>query len=82
MPRGPGAGDVVAAEWDFAGTGSFPDSARVDSPQHLVRLSATHAYGEPGTYFPVIRATSQRDGDAQTPYGRVQNIARVRVVLA
>ncbi len=78
----PGAGEVVAAEWDFEGVGSFPDPARVDRPQFLIRLSATHAYGAPGTYFPVLRATSQREGDVRTPYGRVQNIARVRVVVA
>lgn len=30
--------------------------------------------------FAVLRVASQRDGDMQTPYARVQNIARVRVV--
>ncbi len=78
----PGGGDVVAAEWDFEGVGSFPDPARVDRPHYRIQLSTTHAYRAPGTYFPVIRATSQREGDARTPYGRVQNIARVRVVVA
>jgi hypothetical protein len=28
-----------------------------------------------------LRATSQRQGDARTPYGRIQNLARVRVVV-
>jgi len=32
-------------------------------------------------YFPVLRATSQREGDFQTPYARVQNLGRVRVVV-
>ena len=77
----PGAGEVVAAEWDFEGLGTFPHPARVDHPQQLVRLSETHAYGRPGTYFAVIRVTSQRHGDAGTPYCRVQNLGRVRVVV-
>jgi hypothetical protein len=77
----PGAGKVVAAEWDFEGVGSYPISARIDTPAALVRLSATFVFAEPGTYFPVLRATSQRHGDMKTPYGRIQNIGRVRVVV-
>jgi hypothetical protein len=77
----PHAGEVVAAEWDFEGSGIYPVIAEVGSPQPKVALSATHAYAEPGTYFPVVRGTSQRQGDPRTPYGRVQNLARVRVVV-
>ena len=77
----PHAGDVVAAEWDFEGTGIYPVTADVGSPNPKVALSATHAYAEPGTYFAVLRGTSQRQGDPRTPYGRVQNLARVRVVV-
>jgi hypothetical protein len=29
----------------------------------------------------VLRATSQREGDAKTPYARIQNLGRVRVVV-
>jgi hypothetical protein len=55
--------------------------ARLDAPDTLVRLEATYIYSKPGTYFPVLRATSQRKGNASTPYARVQNIGRVRVVV-
>ena len=78
----PNAGTVVAAEWDFEGAGDYPVSAPIDNPQSVVRLSATHSFAKPGTYFAVLRATSQRQGDATTPYGRIQNIARVRVVVS
>lgn len=78
----PEAGEMVALEWDFEGEGTFPEPATLDASQTLVRVSATHAYSRPGTYFPVLRATSQRQGDRRAPYGRVQNIARVRVVVA
>lgn len=76
----PGAGQVVKAEWDFEGSGDYPAVARIDAPDTLVRLEATYTYAKPGTYFPVLRATAQRNGDTQTPYARIQNIARVRVV--
>ena len=76
-----GAGAVVAAEWDFEGAGGYADAASVDQPQRRVQVSATHAYVRPGTYYPVLRATSHRQGDPQSLYGRVQDIARVRVVV-
>ena len=28
-----------------------------------------------------LRAVSQRDGDARTPYARIQNLGRVRVLV-
>jgi hypothetical protein len=77
----PNAGKIVAAQWDFEGVGTYPVTARLDTPQPLVRLSATHSYSKPGTYYPALRAASQRQADAKTPYGRVQNIARARVVV-
>jgi hypothetical protein len=76
-----GCGKVVAAEWDFEGAGGYPINAQIDAPEALVGLSATFVFASPGTYFPVLRATSQRQGDTKTPYGRIQNIGRVRVVV-
>jgi hypothetical protein len=77
----PNAGQVVAADWDFEGEGVYATAAAIASPGAEVRLTATHRYTKPGTYFPALRAASQRQGDARTPYGRVQNLARVRVVV-
>jgi hypothetical protein len=78
----PVAGDkVVAAEWDFEGRGNYPDPESLQDLNSTVTLKVTHAFSAPGTYFPVLRATSQRDGDAKTPYARNQNLARVRVVV-
>jgi hypothetical protein len=75
-----GMGKVVAAEWDFEGRGTYPVGADV-TPQERVSLSASHAYSKPGTYFPALRITSQREGNKTTPYARIQNLARVRVVV-
>jgi hypothetical protein len=77
----PNAGQIVTAEWDFDGVGTYPVMQPVQPPQSSVSLSSMHTFSKPGTYFPVLRATSQRQGDAQTPYGRVQNLARVRVLV-
>lgn len=76
----PGAGRIVAAEWDFEGSGDYPDPAEVQ-PAETARLTASHAYARPGTYFAVLRAALQREGDPGTPYARVQNLAQVRVVV-
>jgi hypothetical protein len=78
----PNAGKVIAAEWDFEGVGTYPVAERLDAAQVLVRLSVTHSFSRPGTYFSVLRATSQRQGDMKTPYARIHNIARVRVVVS
>lgn len=77
----PGTGGIVAAEWDFEGTGDFAYAEALDEAQGTLSLSASHAYAAPGTYFAVLRVASQREGDLRTPYGRVQNLARVRVVV-
>ncbi|MGD9810684.1 MAG: hypothetical protein AB7U35_05010 [Sphingobium sp.] len=76
-----GMGAVVDAEWDFEGLGDYPYRSDITAPQATVRLLAEHAYARPGTYFPVLRAATHRDGVADTRYARVQNLARVRVVV-
>jgi hypothetical protein len=76
----PGSGKVVSAEWDFEGTGTF--TAVEVAPGERVTLSASHAYPRPGTYFAVLRVGAHREGDAATPYGRVLNLARARIVVS
>jgi hypothetical protein len=80
----PGAGSVVGAEWDFEGAGDYPVTGKFEetsSSQTRVTLKATYTYSKPGTYFPALRATTQRQGDVNSQYARVQNIGRVRVVV-
>ncbi len=79
-------GKVVAAEWDFEGQGTFPIAQNIENSDSKssgarVTLTMSHAFPKPGTYYPVLRATSQRDGDEHTPYARIHNLARVRVVV-
>jgi hypothetical protein len=73
---------VVAADWDFDGTGTYPTpEALKDTRAAKVTVSASHSYTQPGTYVAAVRATSHRHGDSKTPYERVQNLGRVRVVV-
>jgi hypothetical protein len=78
----PKTGEIVSAEWDFEGAGDFPVKARIGTPYSArLTLQTTYAFAKPGTYFPTLRAVSQRQGDAKTPFARIQNLDRVRVVV-
>jgi len=77
-------GKIVAAEWDFEGAGTFPEAGKftpADKTGSHVSLKATYTFPKPGTYFTTLRVASQRQGDAKTPYARIQNLERVRVVV-
>jgi hypothetical protein len=77
----PAAGKVVSAEWDFAGAGTYFEKAQLGTPEDRATVSAMHTYSSPGTYFAVIRVASHRNGDRDSNFARVQNLARVRVVV-
>jgi len=77
----PGAGSVVAAQWDFDGTGTFATSSPVPKHKATVTVNITHRFDKTGTYFPALRGISQRQDDVSTPYARIQNLGRVRVVV-
>ena len=82
--RGPaGSRHVVHAEWDFEGAGDYPvGGPRFDGSETRVSFETTCAFSEPGTYFPALRVVSQRQGDVDSPFARVQNLGRVRVVVS
>jgi hypothetical protein len=78
----PRTGKVIEAAWDFEGAKTFAVPAQLPkSPAARVTLQTTHAFTKPGTYFPTLRVVSQRQGDLTTPYARIPNLARVRVVV-
>jgi hypothetical protein len=77
----PGAGKVVAAEWDFEGDGAFPITSPVTEPATRVSVSQAYIFTAPGIYFPALRASIERNGDAASRYARPQNLGRVRVVV-
>jgi hypothetical protein len=82
----PGTGKVVSAAWDFEGEGTFSTNQEITtSSSHSsgsqVRLNITHTFTKPGTYFPALLATSQRDGDANSRFTRIPNLGKVRVIV-
>jgi len=81
----PNSGKIVSAEWDFDGSGNFSDkvnsSAFKADHSGSVTIHASHSYTKPGTYFVTLHVASQRDGDSKTPFAKIQNLDRVRVVV-
>jgi hypothetical protein len=78
----PGAGTVVSIEWDFDGSGSYPfRHPEVDGTASAVKLSTTHAYDRPGTYFATALVHSHRDGDVHANWRRLANLASARIVV-
>ncbi|WP_188931497.1 hypothetical protein [Dyadobacter endophyticus] len=70
--------------WDFEKSEAFPVAGSftlVDKKGSRVTLKTTYTFTKPGTYFPTLRVASQRQGNAKTPYTRIQNLGRVRVVV-
>ena len=74
-------GSIVAVEWDLDGTGRYlvRESCR---PASNVVVERRWSPSEPGTHFLVARVVSHREGNATSPYARLQNLARVRVVVS
>ncbi len=80
----PNTGRIVSASWDFAGTGDFSGAGELTfskTTPDRATAKANHAFPKSGTYFVTIRATSQRQGDSSSPYGRIQNLGRVRITV-
>jgi hypothetical protein len=74
------AGTIVDAAMDFDGTDTWPCQIEVDGTSTELKLSVSHTFGTPGTYFPVLRVGSHRQG-AGHPGESIRNLARVRVVV-
>lgn len=73
-----GSGKIVSTEWDFNGTGDFK-AWKFGAPRQTVNISMKFKYTKPGSYYPAIRVTSQRQGDTKTPFALIQNLSRIRV---
>ncbi|WP_372799135.1 hypothetical protein [Litorivivens sp.] len=77
-----GAGTLVSAAWDLDGSGQYAIPAEIANPDDgPTVVSLIHRYTEPGTHFAVLRVASQREGDSETPFARIYNLARVRIVV-
>ncbi|WP_407309003.1 Tat pathway signal sequence domain protein [Pseudomonas sp. nanlin1] len=75
------AGKIVKTQWSQTGNDGFLDAPLAHQPSETLAVHKTFIYSKPGTYYPVLRATVQREGDATTEFAQVSNLARVRVVV-
>jgi hypothetical protein len=79
----PGAGSIIAAEWDFDGQGRWPvKHGNIEGNAARISLNVTHRFDKPGTYFPSTRVSAHREGDVNAVHRRQVNLARVRVVVS
>jgi len=70
--------------WNFETSGIFPVACKpavTDKKGSRSTVKTTYTFSKPGTYFPTLRVASQRQGNDKTPYTRIQNLDRVRVVV-
>ncbi len=78
----PNGGTIVSVAWDFDGWGSFPFRHDVDGSNTSVRLSTTHTYDAPGTYFATALVHSNREGKVDAEFRRLPNLASARIVVS
>ncbi len=76
----PGTGAIVAVQWDLDGSGRFAVHDAIE-PAPAIEVERRCTYGAAGTSFPVVRVIAHRHADAESPYARLQNVARARVVV-
>lgn len=79
-----GTGQIISAEWDFEGQGNFPIKAKLETNEQdisTIKVNGTHTFTRSGTYFCVLRVTSERNGNKETSFALIQNLDRVRVVV-
>ena len=78
----PGAGTIIEVAWDFDGSGTYPyQDKSIDGTQSKLTSSVSHRFDVAGTYFPSAKVTSHRHGEIGATTRRVENLARVRVVV-
>jgi hypothetical protein len=77
----PTAGTIVAAGWDLDASGRFDRTAAVPNRARRATVTLTHRFDRPGTYFIGLKGVTERNGNRTSPYARIENLARVRVVV-
>jgi hypothetical protein len=76
-----GTGVIIEVAWDFDGSGRFAEAEPVAAAPKVV-VECRRTFAEAGTEFPTVRVVAQRDGNPSSLFARLQNLGRVRVVVA
>ncbi|MDE2303154.1 MAG: hypothetical protein KGK11_11410 [Sphingomonadales bacterium] len=78
----PGPGyRVVAAAWDFDGSGRFAAQSPIAANQGSAAVAIRHRFLHRGTWFVTLRGTTQPQSALGTPFARLDDLDRVRVVV-
>ncbi|MDO4622298.1 MAG: hypothetical protein Q4B22_05025 [Eubacteriales bacterium] len=78
-----GGGMITEAAWDFERTNDFSQLEELERTENgkKAKVHSVHTFSVPGTYFPVIRVKSQRDGSGEDIFTQCKNLDRVRVIV-
>ncbi len=77
-----GTGEIVSAEWDIDDQGTYPIKGEiVAAGDNTVNVKLKRRFDQAGIHFVTLRVASQREGDAETPFARIQNLGRARIVV-
>jgi hypothetical protein len=79
-----GAGKLTAAEWSFEGDSDYPVKGSFKSISDdgtKAKVEMEYSFSKSGTYFPVLRVKSNRQGDPGNIFTQVKNLCRVRVIV-
>lgn len=81
----PTAGTIIGLKWDFDGSGTYPETAKVDGAAAAVTVATSHRFDAPGTYFVTAFVTalveSHADGDGRRSPRRVSGVLGRRAVV-
>lgn len=72
----PQAGLVTSVAWSFEGEEDFPYRGTAST-----EATMAHTFDTPGVYFPAVRVSAQRTGDAGDLFTQVTNLDRVQVIV-
>jgi hypothetical protein len=76
-----GTGVIIEVAWDYDGSSRFSEADPVAAATKVV-VERRRSFAEAGTNFPTVRLVAEREGNPSSPFARLQNLARVRVVVA
>lgn len=75
-------GKVVEVDWDFGDHQNYyPEQHNTSSSKEFLALTNQHVFTKPGTYFVTVRIKAERNGNVETPFAKIQNLDRVRVIV-
>ncbi|KAH6679955.1 hypothetical protein F5X68DRAFT_269996 [Plectosphaerella plurivora] len=79
LPKG--SGPVASVEWDTRGTGQFVKGEFGETVGSKLRVKRDFRFCSTGTFFPNVRVATQRNGHRDSPYIRVYNLGRARIIV-